>query len=293
MMASHNRRETTVRCLSSLISQAGIDSDFSLRVSLVDSGSSDGTLDEVRRLFPEVITASASSDVFWGTGMRLASQLAADRRSTYHLWLNDDVTLTPDALRGLLAVAEDAGSSGAEGRLVVVGQLSDEAGRPTYGGMRIERPPLRLKPIGPVDRVSPCDTMNGNVVLVATPLHQLLGSIDPAFPHGLGDVDFGLRARGLGATVLQAPGFIGTCARHEPRRHSQNPLRRLRERASMKQLPVRPWLTFCRRHGGVLYPLLFVKPYLLALLGRPAVADRPDQRNSRRCRTRSAKAVRR
>jgi GT2 family glycosyltransferase len=263
LMTCHNRSAATLASLASLSEQRGVGQLFELDVYLVDAGSTDGTTDAVRAQHSDVHVIRSDDDTFWGHGMALAAA-AAGHRHDYHLWLNDDVVLATDALRRLYDVAR-------EGVCVVVGATCDASGERTYGGFRRGRRPLQFLPVGVTEQAERCDTVNGNVVLVPRGIVALVGSVDPMFPHAMGDIDFGLRARAAGFEVLQAGGFVGRCEGHPPSAFIGPALSRLRRRASIKQLPPRAWWTFCRRHGGAWFLAYFAKPYVVAML-RPDAA---------------------
>lgn len=262
-MTSFNRCRSTVACLESLFAQQGIGSDFSLAVFLVDAGSSDGTKDAVNAAFPSVRIAAATPTTYWGGGMRLASQVAQDCPADYDLWLNDDVVLRPTAIRTLLETAAATGA--VAGTCLVVGQMVDADGRASYGGFVRASSPLGFEHVGIHDEAVRCDTFNGNLVLVPRAVTVQLGSIDAAFPHGMGDIDFGLRAKREGFANIQAPGVLGTCDTHLPTRPAGGRRARLRDVTSIKRLPPRAWWTFCRRYAGWWAPALFAKPYVDAL----------------------------
>jgi GT2 family glycosyltransferase len=57
-----------------------------------------------------------------------------------------------------------------------------------------------------------CDTMHGKCVLIPRSVVQIVGNLDPAFVHYIGDWDYGLRTRQEGCTVWIAPGYLGTCS---------------------------------------------------------------------------------
>lgn len=265
-MTSFNRRKHTIRCLDSLFGQAGLNEAFGLGVTLVDAGSPDGTADAVRHRFPAVTVIEASSDVFWGAGMRAAAQSDGLNGREIQLWLNDDVVLARDSIARLLACSQR--NPGA----IVVGQLQGNDGSASYGGFVRQRYPLQFAQIGPRDEDTECDTFNGNVVLLPSTVIEAVGLIDPAMRHAMGDIDYGLRARAQGFRSVQAPGIVGRCDTNPP---GVNPstlsrVERLRQTASVKRLPPRAWWTLCHRHGGVWAPVLFLKPYLASLLGSTA-----------------------
>lgn len=268
-MASHNRREKTLAALESLRGQRGLPEGTVLSVHLVDAESSDGTAQAVAEQFPEVDVIAVGSDVYWGAGMRLAAQRS--RRACpewdHQLWLNDDVELADDAAAHLLATAEQVG-----GPAIVVGPVRapDGAGT-TYSGRRRTLP--RWHPrwhdfdlVGPTGRPEPCDTFNGNVVLVSRAVYDRLGDIDRRFKHSMGDFDYGLRARRAGIPVYVASRHVGVCDTNPPltgsRQRGISSRKALRRLVSQRELPPRQWWAYCHRHLWPWAPVLMVWPYV-------------------------------
>ena len=101
-----------------------------------------------------------------------------------------------------------------------------QTGQLTYGG--VVHPhrwrPLRSELVEPGDAPRPCDTMNGQVVLIPRAVVQRIGNIDPAFVQQMGDFDYGLRARAAGCSVWVAPGTVANCAPHPEHRTDQRPV---------------------------------------------------------------------
>ena len=100
-VVSYNTRDLLLRCLDSLAPE--VDSG-SATVSVVDNGSTDGSLEAVRARAPwaEVIDAGAN------LGFGPAVNLVANRtRSEWLLAANADVELEPGALEALLAAGAD------------------------------------------------------------------------------------------------------------------------------------------------------------------------------------------
>ncbi|MBA2945197.1 glycosyltransferase family 2 protein [Streptomyces sp. PSKA28] len=268
-MTCHSRRERTLAALTSLKAQAGLPAGTALTIHLVDAGSTDGTSAAVRSAFPETDVVTMGPDIFWGAGTRMAAARADP--DAHVLWLNDDVVLAPDALAVLLSTAVPL-----ERPVIAAGAMrSSDGTRTTYGGYRAKKAafgPLRLERVKPGPRQhTACDTCNGNAVLVTNAARRILGDIDDAFPHRMGDLDYGLRARRAGIPVLLCPGHLGTCDDHPPHAPgtsgelgitASTALRRL---ASVRELPPRPWWRFCRRYFGVWAPLLFCSPFAKTL----------------------------
>ena len=70
-IACYNRRETTLACLKALYHSADI-AGVNLFVSLVDDGSTDGTLHAVMSSHPKVKVIKGDGDLFWAGAMRIA-----------------------------------------------------------------------------------------------------------------------------------------------------------------------------------------------------------------------------
>ncbi|MBT2490151.1 glycosyltransferase family 2 protein [Streptomyces sp. ISL-96] len=260
LMTSHNRREKTMSALAALAEQHGMPEDTAVRTYLVDAGSTDGTPCAVRATHPGVQVTTVGSDVFWGHGMRIASRgsrRADEPEWDYQLWLNDDVTLDGDALAVLLETARAVGS----GKVVVGAVRARDGLRTTYSGRRGRA----LALVEPTGRPEPCDTYNGNVVLLPRAVWERVGDIDEVFRHGMGDYDHGLRARRAGIPTYVTPRHVGSCDYGPPLTGSREPgigvREALRRVTSQRELPPRQWWVYCLRHSWPWAPLLLFSPY--------------------------------
>lgn len=271
LLTCHNRRDKTLECLRALHACA-LPGDWELAVYLVDDGSHDGTGAAVRALYPHATVIDGDGSLFWNGGMRAAFGAALQHDHDAYLWLNDDTLLYPDALGRLMACADELAQASGRWRDIVVGATCDAyTGQLTYGGLvsRSRWSPHYYVHLPVSDRLQPCQTLNGNCVLIPRAVANAIGNIDGAFVHTIGDWDYGFRARRAGFGVWMAPGFVGAC--------SQNPVtvQPLAERASVrvqwrrvcgpKRVPPRAWRTFVRRHCGVLWPVYFARPYVSAV----------------------------
>jgi GT2 family glycosyltransferase len=249
VMTVHNRCDTTERCLE-LLDAAAAEAGVALHRVIVDDGSTDGTFSMLTRLHREGdVIIRGSGSLYWAGGMRRAFDgIAAP--FDHILMLNDDVVLRPDALLTLLERTD-----GRRDRLVV-GQIVDPVtGAPTYGGWRGR---TRQRPFGyalTTDPEGQIEAFNGNVVLIGRDAYAELGGLSKTFRHGFADFDYGLRANGLGITVLLSRRPVGTCARNDVAGTWRDPSLSRRERIRLMRqptaMPPREWLVFCWRHGGV------------------------------------------
>ena len=261
LMTCHNRRALTLRCLESLRAQQG---DAEIALFLVDDGSSDGTADAVREVWPAAHVIPGDGSLFWNGGMRLAWETAAQAGSFDHtLWLNDDVVLEPGALERLLR--EAAVLADADGAVILAGSTrSPGTHEVSYGGQHRPNPqrPLRLTVAPPGSAPIAVESVSGNIVLVSAAAFARLGNLSPAFVHIFGDLDYGLRARAAGIPIYAGSGFFGECEGPDITGTSLDPRLSRRGRMALRwreerKLHARDWRTFVARHGRA-GPLGFV-----------------------------------
>lgn len=272
LMTCHNRREKTLASLQALLDQ-DLPPGVSVRVYLVDDGSTDGTADAARAAYPQIELLRGDGNLFWNGGMRLAFAEAMKAGYDYYLWLNDDTLLHPGTLDNLLATHHHLSREGHPASIIVGSTRDAESGTLTYGGVVRKNwwRPLRFELVEPAEKPRECETMNGNCVLVPRAIAKRVGNLDKAFTHGMGDHDYGLRARSLGCSVWVAPGFVGTCSRntlHGTWRDTNLPLKeRAKKVGRLKGLPAGEWKEFTRRHAGpIFYPYYRLSPYLRLLM---------------------------
>jgi GT2 family glycosyltransferase len=278
ILTCFNRKAITLDCLDRLPHQSAVSRETGdgntepmaeLSVFLVDDGSTDGTGDAVRARHPEVQVIDGTGDLFWNRGMHRAWQAAIDHGGfDYYFLLNDDTILLPDALERLITAA-DHPEDGSAGPGVAVGATTDPTtGLFTYGGYlrdsRWNRLKLRHRPL---DQRAPIVTMNCNAVLVPSAVVERIGQMDHVFHHSWGDIDLGYRASKAGIVLSVPPGPIGHCESNpqgtDGYRDPEMPLReRINYINSIRGLNRADWYHLARRHGGVVWPLVWLSPYV-------------------------------
>ena len=265
-MTCHNRKEKTLRCLEKLNKQQGI-SHISLSVYLVDDGSTDGTYTAVREKFPEVVLLQGDGNLYWTKGMHKAMAAAMAEGYYLYLWLNDDVKLYEDALETLLHTYNEQEDSYGPG--IVIGSICDpETGKWTYGASRKTYTwyPLRFTPIVPDGNIQEADNFWGNVVLIPHKIAINVGNLDQRFLHGGGDHDYALRAQEKGYKIWNAPNYVGECPRNPIRNSwedsSLSLLERYKKMFDKKAMPLKTRYVYIKKHGGILFPFIFLYPYL-------------------------------
>jgi len=265
LITCHNRKDNTLSCLERLDNQE-LPKDVKLKIYLVDDGSTDGTSEAVSKKFPDVNLIQGDGNLFWNGGMRMAWEAAMNHGYDYYLWLNDDTFLVPGAISQLL-INERELQKRLNMPVILVGAMIDpDTARVTYGGMKrisknIKALRFSLMPLS--DMPAPCDTINGNCVLVPYLITERIGVMSEDFTHGLGDFDYGLRAIEAGYTCWVAPGFLGTCSRNPSENTWYDPEVSIQERNKKLHNPTgnppNEWLKFVRRHGGNVWIIVWVK----------------------------------
>lgn len=276
LLTCYNRRAITLECLDSLFCQE-LSVNMSLEVYLVDDGSTDGTGNAVKQKFPDVNVIAGSGNLYWGGGMRLAWETAMERDFDFYLWLNDDTLLLPDALTTIFAAVNSLNEGRGSFPGIIVGSTFNAiTGAHTYGGsIQIKAYALDFRPVVPSGSLEPCDTFNGNCVLVSREAFHELGNLSQEFTHAMGDIDYGLRAKKKRIPIWVAPKYVGRCSNNPTPVWLDNALtlrKRIRNLNGPKGLPPREWSLFCRRHTGWRWPCKVVKVYLRVLA--PATWDR-------------------
>lgn len=267
VMACYNRRETTLRCLRSLFAQT--EPNVALDVYLLDDASPDGTASAVLAEFQRVQVLEGDGNLFWGGGMYVAMRAATQQLFDFLLWLNDDVDLKPEALTTLLEAHRHAEVEFGSSLHVISGAVADPAtGVLTYSGFnrRSTWHPAKLTRVAPTaGRLTPCDTLNGNCVLVPQAVLKRVGLIDPVFVQQLGDIDYGYRVTRAGGRIWIASEFVGSCAANPTRPTVRGFTDRMRWLFSPHGMPLRSWTTFMWRHGGVVGLALLAGTYIKRL----------------------------
>jgi len=267
LVTCHNRRATTLTCLDRL-SQQTLGSTTELDVVLVDDGSTDGTAAAVREKYPSVILIEGDGTLYWNGGMRLAFERARLLSPDYYLMLNDDTQLYDDAILRLITEHHELRCS-RECPIVVVGSTRDPKTEDiTYGGWRAERwwNPLHTEIVHPSDHPEQCDTFNANCALLHKEVVATIGNLDSSFTHGFGDFDYGFRVTASGGEVWVGSGFHGECVRDHGEHPWFDPERSWRERIDalrdVKTEPLKERMIYARRHGGPLWVVPWLAPYL-------------------------------
>jgi GT2 family glycosyltransferase len=196
-----NDREHLAECLGSLRSSSYQD----IEVIVADNGSTDGSVEFIRRTFPSVRVIELGKNLgFPGAnnrGLRAA-------RGTYLFELNPDTRIDPRCIEELVSVMEDDGRIGAAAAKMkiffepqVLNSVGIAANKILYGW---DRGAFELDR-GQYDQVSEVIAGCGGALMLRRSLVERIGEMDGRFFMYYEDLDFGIRAWLSGASIVFVP----------------------------------------------------------------------------------------
>lgn len=204
LMTCHNRQKETLTCLNSLFNNEEVKVD--IEVFLVDDGSTDKTSEKVSKNFPKVNIIKGDGSLFWNRGMWTSWNKAAKTSDfDFYLWLNDDTYLNKDGLKQVFETYKRVNTNS-----IIVGTISSPLDNSviTYGGYDDKGL------ITPTKEIEKCKIFNGNLVLVPKEVYLKLGNLDFRFRHGIGDFEYGMRAKKESVNSYVTPVSVGVCERN-------------------------------------------------------------------------------
>jgi glycosyltransferase involved in cell wall biosynthesis len=191
----HNRRELTLACVGTL-SQFSDIQRFS--IILINDGSTDGTAEAIRDLYPNVTVLDGNGTLWWTGAIALGMEYAYTQGAEYIIWLNDDCELLPNTLPALVQFCQEhpGAIAGAQGF------VTNQPDRLAFGGKRKTWQGYRYIQ-AELNQISPCDLLSGNIVCLPRVVIKKIGYPDiKRTPHYGGDSLYLLRAKKAGFEIF-------------------------------------------------------------------------------------------
>jgi GT2 family glycosyltransferase len=205
LVLNWNGADDTIDCLHSLenLTYANVE------IVVIDNGSSDDSVEQLRKQFAQLKIIELASNLFYGGGNNAGLDWAQKEGFEYVIFLNNDTTVEPDFLEPLLSGFDYSREVG------MVAPLMCYSARPDlvwYGGGHInlwtgvvEHLHIRKNVSTLENKPKITDYITGCCLMMPTKLALELGGFDPSFQMYGEDVDLSLRCRKAGYQLLFVP----------------------------------------------------------------------------------------
>jgi GT2 family glycosyltransferase len=203
LILNHNGREHLEHCVPSVLAQRYPAADFSVEV--IDNGSTDGSVDLIRRRFPDVRLRLADRNLGFAAAYDDAIR---GNSSEYVALVNNDARVAPDWLAEMASAAERHDAPCVASKILDWdGRRIDFAGAVTsFVGHTWQ--PASGASAGPEDEERPLLFACGGAMLIARDAYIAAGGFDRDFFAYFEDVDLGWRMAVLGYRTIFAPRAI-------------------------------------------------------------------------------------
>jgi len=277
----YNRQYLTEQSLNSLKNAVSNCSNIELDYYVVDDGSSDKTSEMIINKHPDVTLILGDGNLFWNRGMIRAWKEALRSEKNYDAFLlfNDDILFYEYCIKEMVSIFVEEKIK-YDYPLAIVGPVLNPEKRITsYGGLIKNKKsinPLKFCLVKPKSEVTECDTLNMNCSLIDIKAVQKIGILDEFFHHANGDLDYGLRLKKSGGKILLVNKHLGECRRNLTENtwldSSMGRVDRLKKMLNVKGMPINERKHYYKRHGGYLWPIFWIAPYLAILILNVKVA---------------------
>ena len=199
-----NHREDTLQCLASL----NRSTYKNHKIILLDNASSDGSIEAVRTLWPEVQIIKLQKNLGYAGNNNLGIQAAMEQGANWVFILNEDTILDPECIRHLVLVSESDQTFGIAGPMVYhhdePNVIQSAGGRidKYYRGWHLGQNELDQ---GQFEQPHPVDWISGCGMMVRRSLIEQLGAIDERFFYYMEEFDWCIRAKKAGWQIIHVP----------------------------------------------------------------------------------------
>lgn len=204
VVLNSNHREDTLQCLTSL-SQNTYENH---KIILLDNASTDGTIDNVRSLLPEVLIIELLHNFGYAGNNNVGIQAAMEQGAEWVFVLNEDTILSSDCISQLVSVGESDPTIGIVGPLVYhhnepgiiqsAGGCMDKYYRGSHLGQD-ERDQGQYQLPHSVEWISGCG------IMVRRTLIEQVGAFDERFFLYVEEFEWCVRARNAGWQIFNVP----------------------------------------------------------------------------------------
>lgn len=270
----HNREKTTLACLSSLMNQQ-VDSDsLEIEYYIVDDGCIDNTKSRLIQLVPNINIIDGNGKLYWAGGMRLGWEYIRQKNKPYdYLFVfNDDVIFNPNALMHFITQIEFANARSPH--FAISGATKNPTtNQCSYGAWKRSSSwhPLKFNSkLTPNGSLQAADVINMNAAIIPLESIKKVNFLSKYFIHSGADFEFSLKLKDIGGQCYLAPHYIGLCEENpistESSSGPKNLSTHLTDLFNIKNEPIKQRLKYYKHHGGPIWYILFLSPYLTVFI---------------------------
>jgi GT2 family glycosyltransferase len=203
IIVGYNAKQLLPGCLDSILTSK----PSPLEVIFIDNASNDGSWAEIQNNFPEVKLSRSETNLGYGGGNNLGTQLATGKTL---IFLNPDTIVMPDALEALASTLDENRQTG----MVTSKVLSmGFANRINTAGNDIHVSGITLcrganQPAEAFKQVEQIAAVSGAAFAMRRDFFEYLGGFDQDFFLYMEDTDLSLRCRLAGRDCLYIPNSI-------------------------------------------------------------------------------------
>ena len=200
-----NGRDDTLECLKSL-QQINYDN---YKIVIVDNGSEDDSVSEMKRLFPEIKIIENKKNLGFAGGNNVGMKYAVENEADYVLLINNDTTVDENFLSELVKTGESDKKIGAVGSKIY---FHSEPNRIWFAGGKVnwlknKGTHLGLNEMdnGQYDEISEVDYLTGCCLLIKREVIERIGVLAKDYFLYYEDTDFSARVKNAGYKIMYVP----------------------------------------------------------------------------------------
>jgi GT2 family glycosyltransferase len=196
-----NGKKDTIECLESL----KMVEYPNYEIILVDNGSTDGSVESLRKLYPDMEIIENLNNLGFAAGNNVGIRKAIEKGADYVLLLNNDTTVNKDFLNNLITVAKNDDMIGIAGPIIRYYSEPEnswfEKGKINWFSFNIA---THTKITDDKEVVS-TDFMTGCAFLIKKATIEKVGFLTDEYFFYFEDVDYSLRAKNAGFKIVVTP----------------------------------------------------------------------------------------
>ena len=267
-----NRKDKTLSALKSVFDAHNLVKDtITIKVYLTDDGSTDGTGDAVRSIYPEVNVLQGNGQLYWAGGMRNSWKAALTNQYDAYLLLNDDTDVNNTLFEELVKTHTYCINTYQQGGLYIGSTIDELTQNLSYGGYVFTNKFLaKYKKVIPNEKhPQECELGNANILLAHKDAVEKIGMLSEGYAHGMADFDYTLKAKKSKVPVLITTNVLGTCTNDHTNPYLTFHQLPLKERIKKLYHPVgldfKSQLNYMKRNFLYRLPFVYIAGWLKVL----------------------------